>query len=206
MYIYIYVYKQQIRQQRNVYQEQPSYKYGKSRKYHVKSINNTNLQPNGRWAPIGHRTIRKPTTIPLLSENQTSQNVLHSSTVPTSKGQIDNHNLRPRIWTHTHVCTYGMTICTHVRPHLSVNTQTPPLSLPLQGAASRVQSILSPRNRKGIRIEIGAGLPTEPPSIVVIAVRDVHHKFEFDFEFAPKHQQQRAQQWIRTSLEAGYHR
>jgi len=59
---------------------------------------------------------------------------------------------------------------------------------------------------KGIRIEIGAALPTEPPSIVVIAVRDVHHKFEFDFEFAPKHQQQRAQQWIRTNLEAGYHR
>lgn len=39
--------QQQIRQQ-NVYQgaaaQQSSYKYGKSRKYHVKSINNTNLQ------------------------------------------------------------------------------------------------------------------------------------------------------------------
>lgn len=90
----------------NGQQQQPvrqaSYKYGKSRKYHVKSINNTNLQPNGHCAPpaLSHMTISlslSPSyTSPSLSfwANQTSQIAAAAATTTTAstKGQIDNHN------------------------------------------------------------------------------------------------------------------
>lgn len=78
---------------------QASYKYGKSRKYHVKSINNTNLQPNGHWAaaPTSPRALSPPSlsslslaaSLFLRKSNKSNRN---RNAATSTKGQIDNHN------------------------------------------------------------------------------------------------------------------
>lgn len=154
---------------------QASYKYGKSRKYHVKSINNTNLQPNGHWAaaPTPPRALSPPSlsslslaaSLFLRKSNKSNRNRRNAAT--STKGQIDNHNF----------------IAAAVPPY--------PLSLPLLAAYGGCNSFLHYH------------LQLVPPVLshcflfsffffilllLLLSVRDVSHKFEFDFEFALKRQ------------------